>query len=42
MNIIEEYLVKIGATIDREACNGAEKAINQLAAMAEKLGRGFK
>lgn len=42
MNIIEEYLVKIGATIDREAFNGAAQAINQLAAMAEKLGRAFK
>lgn len=42
MNIIEEYLVKIGATIDREAFSGAAQAINQLAAMAEKLGRAFK
>ena len=42
MNIIEAYLVKIGATIDREAFNGAAQAINQLAAMAEKLGRAFK
>lgn len=37
MNVLEEYLVKIGADIDRNAFAGASQAINQLAGTLNKL-----
>lgn len=42
MNVLEEYLVKIGADIDRNAFNGANQAINQLAGAFRKLGSAMK
>lgn len=42
MTIIEEYLVKIGADIDRNAFSGAAQAINQMAAAMGRLGNILK
>ncbi len=41
-NILEEYLVKIGAEIDRETFNGASAAVNQLSGTLTKLGAVLK
>ena len=37
-NILEEYLVRIGAEVDKDAFAGAAKAINNLSGMLGKLG----
>lgn len=42
MTIIEEYLVKIGADIDRNAFSGAAQAINQMAGAMGRLGNILK
>lgn len=42
MNVLEEYLVKIGADIDKNAFSGASQAINQLAGMFGKLNALLK
>ena len=36
-NILEEYLVRIGAEVDKDAFAGAAKAINNLSGMLGKL-----
>lgn len=41
-NILEEYLVRIGAEVDKDAFAGAAKAINNLSGMLEKLGSILK
>lgn len=41
-NILEEYLVRIGAEIDKDAFAGAAKAINNLSGMLGKLGSILK
>ena len=41
-NILEEYLVRIGAEVDKDAFAGAAKAINNLSGMLGKLGSIFK
>ena len=35
-NILEEYLVRIGAEVDKDAFAGAAKAINNLSGMLGK------
>lgn len=42
MNVLEEYLVKIGADIDRNAFAGASQAINQLAGTLSRLNSLLK
>lgn len=41
-NILEEYLVRIGAEVDKDAFAGAAKAINNLSGMLGKLGSILK
>lgn len=41
-NILEEYLVRIGAEVDKDAFTGAAKAINNLSGMLGKLGSILK
>lgn len=41
-NILEEYLVRIGAEVDKDAFAGAAKAINNLSGMLGKLGTILK
>ncbi len=41
-NILEEYLVRIGAEVDKDAFAGAAKAINNLSSMLGKLGSILK
>lgn len=41
-NILEEYLVRIGAEVDKDAFAGAASAINNLAALLGKLGSILK
>lgn len=41
-NILEEYLVRIGAEVDKDAFGGAAKAINNLSGMLGKLGSILK
>lgn len=41
-NILEEYLVRIGAEVDKDAFAGAVKAINNLSGMLGKLGSILK
>ena len=41
-NILEEYLVRIGAEVDKDAFAGAAKAINNLSGMLGKLGSVLK
>lgn len=41
-NILEEYLVRIGAEVDKDAFAGAAKAINNLSDMLGKLGSILK
>lgn len=41
-NILEEYLVRIGAEVDKDAFDGAAKAINNLSGMLGKLGSILK
>lgn len=41
-NILEEYLVRIGAEVDKDAFAGAAKAINNLYGMLGKLGSILK
>lgn len=41
-NILEEYLVRIGAEIDRDAFRGAASAINQLSGVLGKLSSVLK
>lgn len=41
-NILEEYLVRIGAEVDRDAFRGATAAINQLSGVLGKLGSVLK
>ena len=41
-NILEEYLVRIGAEVDRDAFRGAAAAINQLSGVLGKLGSVLK
>ena len=37
-NILEEYLVRIGAEVDKDAFAGAAQAISKLSGMLGKLG----
>lgn len=41
-NILEEYLVRIGAEVDKDAFAGAAQAISKLSGMLGKLGTIFK
>ena len=41
-NILEEYLVRVGAEVDKDAFNGASQAINNLAGTISKLGSVLK
>lgn len=41
-NLLEEYLVRIGAEVDKDAFAGAAKAINNLSGMLGKLGSILK
>lgn len=41
-NILEEYLVRIGAEVDKDALAGVAKAINNLSGMLGKLGSILK
>lgn len=41
-NILEEYLVRIGAEVDKDAFGGAAKAISKLSGMLGKLGTILK
>ncbi len=41
-NILEEYLVRVGAEVDKDAFNGASQAINGLAGTVGKLGSVLK
>lgn len=41
-NILEEYLVRIGAEVDKDAFAGAAQAISKLSGMLGKLGTILK
>lgn len=41
-NILEEYLVRVGAEVDKNAFTGVSKAVNELAGTISKLGSALK